>query len=243
MGLILVWDMDDTLSYSKYIYNSNAIALLKDAVAHRPGLVDAIILLTDNSNKEYIKTITDVINVLVGTPVFDILVDKNHKLRQPTELKDFQTVRKDIQTVRKIVDFIGVSNENLEQRILFFDDLDTHPLSKELANQSQFIHVQWAPKKEEQRTMWDPNKKKDMTDYSFAENLIPPPAPAAAPAPAPALPSSSWTLNAGPNFLGNAQAAGLVGGSRRRRGRHQVPLKLTRRHKRLGRSLKSRHAV
>ena len=208
MGLILVWDMDDTLSHSKFVYNSNAISLLEDAVeARRPGLVDAIILLTDNSNKEYIKTITDVINVLVGTaPVFDIIVDINDELRLPSGLKD-------IQTVRKIVESIGKSSENLEQRILFFDDLDTHPLSKELANPSQFIHVKWVPLVKEDRNMWDPNKENDITDYSFAENQISPP-PA-------------------------------VGGSRHRRRaqQHQVPLKLTRRRKRLGRSLKSRHAV
>ena len=228
-GLILVWDMDDTLSYSKYVYNSNAIGLLEDAVARRPGLVDAIILLTDNKNKEYIKTITDVIDVLVGTPVFDKVVGKPDDLR-PTGLKDFETVQ-------NIVKAIGKSTENLKQRILFFDDTDTHPLSIQLANPRQFIHVKWVPNKEDKdkRTMWDPNKEKDETNYSFAKNWIsPPPAPS----------SSSWTPYAGPNFLRNAQAAGLiVGGSRRRRGRHQVPLKLTRRHKRLGRSLKSRHAV
>jgi hypothetical protein len=200
MGLILVWDMDDTLSHSKCVYNSNAIGLLEDSVQARPGLVDAIILLTDNSDQKYVKMITDVINVLVGTRVFDIIVDRTDELRLPTGLKD-------IQTVRKIVEAIGKSTENLEQRILFFDDLDTHPLSKELANPSQFIHVKWAPLVKEEM-------EKDMTDYSFAENLISPP-PAA------------------------------VGGScrRRRAQQHQVPLKLTRRRKRLGRSLKSRHAV
>jgi hypothetical protein len=208
MGLILVWDMDDTLSHSKCVYNSNAIGLLEDAVARRPGLVDAIILLTDNSNKEYIKTITDVINVLVGSVrVFDRIVDKTDELRDPSGEKNFQTVQNIVEAIG------GVSNENLEQRILFFDDLDTHPLSKELANPSQFIHVKWGPPTAEDRNRWDPNKEKDMTDYSYAENLISPP-PAA------------------------------VGGSRRRRTQqHQVPLKLTRRRKRLGRSLKSRHAV
>jgi len=200
MALILVWDMDDTLSHSKFVYNSNAIGLLEDAVDARiRGVVDAIILLTDNSDQKYIKTITDVINVLVGTTVFDRIVDRNDELRLPTGLKD-------IQTVRKIVESIGKSSENLEQRILFFDDLETHPLSKELANPKQFIHVKWGP--EENRNMWDPNMKKDMTEYEFAENLIsPPPAAAAA-----------------------------QGGSRRRHKkyhrRHQVPLHLTRRYKR-----------
>ena len=210
MGLILVWDMDDTLSHSNCVYNSNAIGLLEDAVAaRRSGLVDAIILLTDNSDQKYVKTITDVIDVLVGTRVFDRIVDRNDELRLPTGLKD-------IQTVRKIVDSIGVSNENLEQRIIFFDDLETHPLSKELVNPSQFIHVKWAPIEKAERNMWDSNMK-DKTDYSFAENLISPPPP--------------------------PPAAAAVGGSLRYKRRHQVPLKLTRRRKRLGRSLKSRHAV
>ena len=99
-GLILVWDLDQTLigwsSDYKYTLNSRAISVLKEAFKSKnAGKVSSIIVLTNNSDpyKPLEKIQTEV------GDIFDYIIARNHPLRDEKNpaVKDIATVSRVLQ--------------------------------------------------------------------------------------------------------------------------------------------------
>jgi hypothetical protein len=96
-GLILVWDLDQTLiGWSddyKYTLNSRALTVLKEAFKSKEaGRVSSILVLTNNSNP---SEPIDAIQAEVGSE-FDYVVARNDPLRDKTNpsVKDIATVNR-----------------------------------------------------------------------------------------------------------------------------------------------------
>jgi len=171
MGLILVFDLDETITYmdseNNVHFNDNVIELfiyIKEKFL-RGVVIDAIFLLTNNSDKKYIKNINDFIvyhlrntdkNVLnnignigtftggeegypEGVYFFDYIMDYVHSHRNPRKTKSFADIK-------YMADKIGITyNNNLDllNRIFFFDDRD-HVIKTEMEEngiQNHYIKI------------------------------------------------------------------------------------------------------
>uniref|UniRef100_A0A6C0BJK8 FCP1 homology domain-containing protein n=1 Tax=viral metagenome TaxID=1070528 RepID=A0A6C0BJK8_9ZZZZ len=136
-GLILVWDMDNTLSgeYSNNItLNPNALHILQKAYnAKRSGTVSAIFLLTNNSDLQYIEKVRIELLKRLGLPEgpspapFNYIMPRQHTNRPqsfdpPKRLQDVEFM------MRQVKKGVG----NLAERVFFFDDIPTHVLRKEI---------------------------------------------------------------------------------------------------------------
>ena len=137
-GLVLVWDMDNTLSgeYSDRItLNPNALRILQKAIdAKRTGTVSAIFLLTNNSDLIYIDKVRIELLKRLGLPEntpspapFNYIMPRQHMNRPqifdpPKRLQDVEFM---MMQVKK-----GV--RGLADRVFFFDDIPTHVLRNEI---------------------------------------------------------------------------------------------------------------
>ena len=137
-GLVLVWDMDNTLSgeYSNNItLNPNAVHILQKAYdAKRSGTVSAIFLLTNNSDLQYIEKVRIELLKRLGLPEtapspapFNYIMPRQHTNRPqsvdpPKRLQDVEFM------MRQVKKGVG----RLKDRIFFFDDIPTHVLRKEI---------------------------------------------------------------------------------------------------------------
>ena len=100
-GLILVWDLDQTLvgwsETHKYTLNSRALSVLKEAFkSKRAGIVSSILVLTNNSDP---SLPINEIQAEVGDD-FDYIVARNDPLRNKTN-----TSVKDIATVNRVLGY------------------------------------------------------------------------------------------------------------------------------------------
>lgn len=171
MGLILVFDLDQTIASpagdSDIIVNDKIVEILQviERAKLRGNGVDAIFLLTNNSNTEYIKWIdgyllekTESIGKFKGEDdypdddyFFDYIMDYNNPSRNGDRLT------KSLNNIKFMIDKAGIEGTDLLSRIYFFDDLD-HVIKGELAADgfgNQYIKI--TPPLE--------FKKKDLTDY------------------------------------------------------------------------------
>jgi len=146
MGLILVFDLDQTLAHTtEFIYFNKTILHLFEYItkkALRGTVIEGIFLLTNNASMAYVKKIDELLKTEfkstgaftggAGYPAdtyfFDYIMDYNHPNRQADKSKS-------------ALDVIFMANNlgigytdlsNLLQRTYFFDDLE-HTLKTDMA--------------------------------------------------------------------------------------------------------------
>lgn len=188
MGLILVFDMDQTIldSSDPYLFNRpptpeareilkqrireglnwNVVNLLKRAANLRPGGVDAICLLTNNSSTILVSAVDEVLYEETGLRgkyktykgnandrtmpnkhyFFDSIMMRQHSSRPKTP--DNNPPKRFIDIVN-MMKFMGLGNIGVERMkdVYFFDDIGTHDLRAEFNFISQgkykdhYIHI------------------------------------------------------------------------------------------------------
>jgi hypothetical protein len=199
MGWVLVFDLDETLIGTTKTYkdgkyyiediqlNDKLFQIIFRAKTLKPGLVDAILLLTNKTNvpSEYGKIrmgFLDIIDLVVRKEYgegFDEIFDKIYtgkreevnSRKRKTELVEYRgfgepiyeasniekkfkkgkRLIKDIATVAKMLEDINISNinisninistEDLENRILFFDDEPRAHMLKEELKTGNYITI------------------------------------------------------------------------------------------------------
>jgi hypothetical protein len=167
-GIVLVWDLDNTISgeYSDRItLNPNALRILQKAIdAKRTGTVSAIFLLTNNSDIIYIDKVRIELLKRLGladapSPApFNYIMPRQHANRPqsfdpPKRLEDVEFMMRQVKK--------GVAN--LADRVFFFDDIPTHVLRNEIP-QDHYIQI------------YPPfiAGRPDYTDYSTIERSLSP---------------------------------------------------------------------
>jgi hypothetical protein len=148
-GLVLVWDMDNTLvgNYFDVLdrsiqvavhFNRNALAILKAAtVARKYGKVDAIFMLTNNSDKDFIEHVHNKLKIRLGVPeVFDYIMDRTHEARPPPA----DDPPKRLADVEYMMKAVGKPTYNLSKRVFFFDDIPDHEIGSEIPS-THYIHI------------------------------------------------------------------------------------------------------
>lgn len=147
-GLVLVWDMDNTLvgnyfdvenkSEKDILYlNRNAVAVLQTAVnAKTRGNVDAIFMLTNNADKQFIEYVHERLKTRLDVPVvFDYIMDRTHESRTPSD-----DPPKRLKDVEYMMEAVGLSTYNLANRVFFFDDIPDHKILAEIPP-AHYIHI------------------------------------------------------------------------------------------------------
>jgi hypothetical protein len=144
-GLILVFDLDETITNTvqPLKMNDNVFNILKTAAGLRYAGVDAIFLLTNNADRDYVASIDDVLLNSInsvglyggddGMPLkeyfFDYIMTRNHPARR--------NGRKSMTDVMYMCNKIGMEDANMRNfesimsRTYFFDDQE-HDLSIQL---------------------------------------------------------------------------------------------------------------
>ena len=167
-GWILVWDMDETLVKGpKHELNTKAIHVLKKAVRKRDGkyrTVDKIFMLTNNSDVKYINFVKFMIydaiypyrnpgNAVPHHGIFDGIMSREdisrpHIYDPPKRLKD----------VLVLMERSGddVKEEDIRNRVIFFDDIATHKISEQIPKQ-HYIHIKsdFSVHNTKGRTRWE----------------------------------------------------------------------------------------
>jgi hypothetical protein len=154
---VLVWDLDQTLvanyfdtekpGHPEPILNKKAIHTLHLALkAKQEGFVDAILMLTNNSDEGFIsyihQALIDKINDYSErtdnhiTRIFDGIRDATHPARE-ADATGWPAKR--VEDVRQMLDELGLDTEGLANRILFFDDIPHHTLSHEIPPENYIV--------------------------------------------------------------------------------------------------------
>ena len=164
-GWILVWDLDETLVSgwpNTPIINPTAVKILELAdKARTSGRVEAIFLLTNNSDKDYINA------AIVQLPPFDNVMDSTHRSR--TKLPSIGNyngnVSKSLSDVVQLFAEIGVSvaKDDIKNRVLFFDNYPDHVIKDEIAK-AHYIHITPDFKAG--------SVKKDLTRWNYVRKLL-----------------------------------------------------------------------
>jgi hypothetical protein len=147
-GLVLVWDMDNTLvgnyfdvatkSEKDILHlNRKAVAVLQQALEARTrGNVDAIFMLTNNADKQFIEYVHDRLKTRLDVPVvFDYIMDRTHESRSPSD-----DPPKRLKDVEYMMEAVGLSTYNLANRVFFFDDIPDHKILAEIPP-AHYIHI------------------------------------------------------------------------------------------------------
>ena len=141
-GLVLVWDVDQTLSGQYFdpklftnpkinpldyvILNPNALDVLKKAlIAKTSGRVSHIGILTNNDNEDFIRLVKEKIAIEIDHPApfdFTITANRNQNIGPNGQLV------KSIATIQEVLP----QEKNLSERIYFFDDMPDHVIRGEL---------------------------------------------------------------------------------------------------------------
>ena len=148
-GLVLVWDMDNTLVGNYYDvldrssrevlhFNRNAVAVLDQAIqAKARGTVDAIFMLTNNADKDFIEYVHNRLKTKLDIPfVFDYIMDRTHEARPPPS----DDPPKRLEDVEFMMKAVGKSSYNLANRVFFFDDIPDHEILAEIPA-AHYIHI------------------------------------------------------------------------------------------------------
>ena len=144
-GLVLVWDVDQTLSgqyfdpnvflknpainpYDYVLLNPKALQVIQLANdAKTTGRVAIQGILTNNGDENFIRLIiTAIENKLGQKPLFDFVMTRNHPSRESTDQQP-----KRLQDIQTMLNEIGAPTTNLVNRVYFFDDM-VHVLKSEL---------------------------------------------------------------------------------------------------------------
>lgn len=156
-GLVLVWDLDQTLvgwspMEMKFRLNTRAMTILKEAfIAKSSGIVKTIMVLTNNSDPD---EAIDAIEEEVGSK-FDYIIARNDPLRNKTN----STV-KDLATVSRVLGY-DVEPDN----IWLIDDM-RHKMVDEGAHWIQIA------KQENNPFGSGFSEDPDMTDYSALQTIL-----------------------------------------------------------------------
>ena len=145
-GLLLVFDLDETIvnTTEPMELNPAIIDILIQAANLRDGIVGAICLLTNNSDKDHVAFIDDILltvtnsigkynsdDGMVSKPYFfDYIMTRTHPLR--VDVKKQTKQFEDIKTFAHKSGITFRSNEDLMSRTFFFDD-QSHVLQKQMA--------------------------------------------------------------------------------------------------------------
>lgn len=142
-GLVLVWDVDQTLSGQYFdpklltnpkinpldyvILNPNAREVIKTAfLAKTTGRVSHIGILTNNDNEEFISLVKKKIAIEIDYPArFDFTITAN---RPNKNIGPNGQLVKSIATIQEVLP----EEKNLSERIYFFDDMPDHVIRGEL---------------------------------------------------------------------------------------------------------------
>jgi len=166
-GLVLVFDLDETIAkfveIKRNLSNINDIVinptildiLGKATQAKETGVVDAILLLTNNIDGNYITIIEYIIsdNIISGDFQFDDMMKRDDPRRYDTS--KIPNKVKHIEDVKRMLLKLGKSVDNLPERVYFFDDIHNHEIGKYIPDDH---YIKITPK-------YDPTTK-DLTDYS-----------------------------------------------------------------------------
>jgi len=163
-GLILVWDLDDTLVYTNKESELNLEALEIIHKAHMSNKVSAILLLTNNSDQRYIRmaeiALVNMYNSLYDDNIYYMFDSVYTSEKRPDgeyvypRVNDNGWAAKRLEDVENMLKGLKLSSEDLRSRTYFFDDLDTHILTRELP-EDNFILM-----------------KRSGTDYSAIERAL-----------------------------------------------------------------------
>ncbi len=164
-GWILVWDLDETLVSGwpeTPIVNPTALKILELAdKARDAGRVEAIFLLTNNSDKDYINA------ALIQLPPFDNVMDSTHRSRTrlPSVGNFNGNVSKSLSDVVQLFAEVGrsVSRDDIKNRVLFFDNYSDHVMKDEIPK-AHYIHITPDFKAG--------SVKKDLTRWSYVRKLL-----------------------------------------------------------------------
>jgi len=164
-GWILVWDLDETLvsGWPEYPQvNQTALKILELAdIARNAGRVEAIFLLTNNSDQEYINA------ALVQLPQFDGVMDSTHFSRKHIYSSDNMNgnVTKGLSDVVQLFAEAGisVSKSDIKKRVLFFDNYPSHVIKDEIPIK-HYIHITPDFKAG--------SKKRDLTRWDYVRKLL-----------------------------------------------------------------------
>ena len=178
MGLILVFDLDQTLAHTTDLvyFNFNIVHILNYIVkkALRGSVIDGIFLLTNNDNKGYVKLIDE--NLKTGlkstgafkggegypadTYFFDYIMDYTHSRRHANKTKSYADIK-------FMADVLGIrynDDNELLRRTYFFDDLE-HDIKGEMTAAGLPDHyIQITPPFE--------HKAEDVTNYEPVKMAI-----------------------------------------------------------------------
>lgn len=184
-GLILVFDLDETIvSHKDLSLNEKIIDILKVANQKKvTGEVEAILMLTNNADQQFIDIIHKKLKESIGvnTDIFDNIHDRTTKTRKynPTpnattralmgianNTKQYYGYIKYWNDILLMLNEIGYrytekDKENILNRTYFFDDMDNHILVQELP-EKHFIHI----------TPPFISNKNDTTDYSSIYEVL-----------------------------------------------------------------------
>lgn len=145
-GLLLVFDLDETIvnTTEPMELNPAIIDILIQAAKLRDGVVGAICLLTNNSDKDHVAFIDDILltvtesigkyiaddGMLSKPYFFDYIMTRTHPLRVDSKYQTKQF--EDIKTFAHKSGVIFHSNDDLMSRTFFFDD-QSHVLQTQMA--------------------------------------------------------------------------------------------------------------
>ena len=151
-GLVLVWDVDQTLSGQYFdpklftnpkikpldyvILNPNALEVIKKAfLAKTSGRVSHIGILTNNDNEEFIRLVKEKIAIKTGySDIFDFTITAN---RPNKNVGVNGQLVKSIATIQEVLP----EEKNLSERIYFFDDMPDHVIRGELLPADHYIQI------------------------------------------------------------------------------------------------------
>jgi len=171
MGLILVFDVDGTIGpvdgepYRTPVpINPKILEIIREGLAARGNTVDALFILSNNSDTGYMARLEARIQELLGSsePIFDDIMARGD-YRRDIHYEDFyledglpvHNPRKSLAEVASMIESINtppaffrsklprskqISLRNLANRVYFFDDLDDHVIRGEI-NNTQYIHI------------------------------------------------------------------------------------------------------
>jgi len=171
MGVVLVFDVDGTIGpvggepgRGPIPINPKILEVIREAVSSRGKTVDALFILSNNSDTGYMFRIEARIQELLGTsePVFDDIMSRND-IRRDINYEDFyleeglpvHNPRKSLADVATMIESVNatsgflkskapqrrpISLRNLAKRVYFFDDMEDHVIRGEIQN-THYIHI------------------------------------------------------------------------------------------------------
>ena len=159
MGWILVFDMDQTITGDYFNVlkepkreidiNPMCLDILREAVkGKQTGETSAIFLLTNNSDRLYIKKMHNTLKekLDIKSDIFDYIMDANHRMRNSLSRHPNHKEKsiQDIQWMCTMTNTLGSYRQNLLERVIFFDDQDQHTLVNQLRKagfHNNFVHI------------------------------------------------------------------------------------------------------